>query len=71
MAPNMTPVPGTITRAPKSWPIDNAQATAPPFSSIAAKPEKPPESAGAPAAGPCWPCQPAKALAPASGGGAT
>jgi len=51
IAPSMTPVPGTIMRAPKSWPIDSAQAAAPPFSSIAARPEKPPESAGTPAAG--------------------
>jgi len=46
-APSSTPVPGTIARAPKSWPIDRVQATAPALLSTATRPENPPELVGA------------------------
>ena len=38
-APSRMPVPGTIMRAPKSWPIDRLQAAAPPLLSTATRPE--------------------------------
>src|SRR5580704_11925610 len=69
-APSSTPVPGTITRAPKSWPIDRVHAAAPALLSTATRPENPPESVGTGPPGAC-PFQPANAAAPAAGGGAT
>ena len=64
-------MPGTIARAPKSWPIDRLQAAAPPLLSTR---DEAGEAAGigrrrrrpAPA-----PFHPASAAAPAIGGGAT
>ena len=69
-APSSMPTPGTTARAPKSWPIDRLQAAAPALPSTAARPAKPPESAGVGPLG-AWPFQPASAEAPAAGGGAT
>src|SRR5260370_35960034 len=69
-APSSTPVPGTITRAPKSWPIDRVHSAAPALLSAATRPGNPPDSVGTGPPG-AWPFQPANAAAPAAGGGAT
>ena len=68
--PSKMPLPGATTRAPKSCPIETAQAAAPPLLSTAANPAKPPESTAVPPAG-CCPLQPARTAEPAAGEGAT
>src|SRR5471032_1551609 len=71
IAPSRMPVPGTIMRVPNNWPIDRLHAAALPSASTAANPEMPSEFVGTALEGAAWLFQPASALAPAIGEGAT